>query len=135
MASPIFDPPLDRHFGSLGLLALLGGLLLGAASLGFGLAGWPVSRLWLYLLGSAMLILVGLQLMISWILMRVLEGLNQREMLVSADLDGRPTGQAGDGSTPGAQCPLCRPVPGAVGLQCDAVAARAATGSGHTRPG
>ncbi len=87
---PIFDPPLDRQFGWLGLLALLTGLVAGGISLGFGFAGWPVSRLWLYLLGSAMLILVGMQLMISWVVMRVLEGLNQRELLVYADLNGRP---------------------------------------------
>jgi hypothetical protein len=87
---PFFDPPLDRRFGWMGLVAVLGGLVAGGISLGFGLAGWPVSRLWLYLLGSAMLILVGLQLMISWVVMRVLEGLNQRELLVSSDLNGRP---------------------------------------------
>ncbi len=85
---PIFDPPLDRHFGWMGLLAALGGLLGGGISLGFGFAGWPVSRLWLYLLGSAMLILIGVQLMISWVVMRVLEGLNQREQLVTTDLNG-----------------------------------------------
>jgi hypothetical protein len=92
---PIFDPPLDRHFGWMGLLVLLAGLVLGAMSLGFGLAGWPVSRLWLYLLGSAMLTLVGLQLIISWIVMRVLEGLNQRELLVMADLNGRDAERSG----------------------------------------
>lgn len=92
---PIFDPPLERHFGWLGLLAMLAGLLAGGISLGFGFAGWPVSRLWLYLLGSAMLMLVGLQLMISWVVMRVLEGLQQREMLVVADLNGRPSRQPG----------------------------------------
>jgi hypothetical protein len=86
---PIFDPPLDRQFGWMGLLATLAGLLVGGLSLGFGLAGWPVSRLWLYLVGSAMLLLIGAQLMISWVLMRILEGLHQRETLVSADLDGR----------------------------------------------
>ena len=86
---PIFDPPLDRQFGWLGLLAVLTGLVAGAISLGFGFAGWPVSRLWLYLLGSVMLILVGVQLMIYWVIMRVLEGLNQRELLVSVDLNGR----------------------------------------------
>ena len=91
---PIFDPPLDRQFGWMGLLALLAGLLLGGLSLGFGLAGWPVSRLWLYLVGSAMLLLIGAQLMISWVLMRVLEGLHQRETLVSADLNGRGIEQA-----------------------------------------
>jgi hypothetical protein len=98
---PIFDPPLDRKFGWMGLLAVLGGLLLGGVSLGFGFAGWPVGRLWLYLLGSAMLILVGVQLMISWVVMRVLEGLNQRELLVTADLNGRtaaPDPDGGDGA-------------------------------------
>jgi len=88
---PIFDPPLDRQFGWLGLLITLGGLVATGVSLGLGLSGWSVSRLWLYLLASAMLILVGVQLMISWVVMRVLEGLNQREMLVTADLNGRPT--------------------------------------------
>jgi len=98
---PIFDPPLDRSFGWLGLLALIAGLLLGGTSLGLGLSGWPVSRLWLYLLGSAMLILVGLQLMISWVVMRILEGLNQREQSIASDLNGRATcgsGEAGGDS-------------------------------------
>jgi hypothetical protein len=91
---PIFDPPLDRQFGWMGLLATLAGMIAGAVFLGLGFAGWPVSRLWLYLLGSAMLILVGVQLMISWVVMRVLEGLNQRELLVAADLNGRASGCA-----------------------------------------
>ena len=90
---PIFDPPLDRQFGWLGLFATLAGLVAGAISLGLGFSGWPVSRLWLYLLGSAMLMLVGVQLMISWVVMRVLEGLQQREMLVVTDLNGRPSHQ------------------------------------------
>jgi hypothetical protein len=87
---PIFDPPLDRQFGWMGALSVAGGLVAGGISLGYGFAGWPVSKLWLYLLGSAMLILVGMQLMISWVVMRVLEGLSQRELLVTADLNGRP---------------------------------------------
>ena len=45
-----------------------------------------------------MLILVGVQLMIFWVVMRILEGLNQRELLVSADLGGRPAG-SGEGET------------------------------------
>jgi len=90
---PIFDPPLERHFGWMGLLTALGGLVVGAISLGFGFAGWPVSRLWLYLLASAMLILVGVQLTISWVVMRVLEALSQREFMVLADLNGWPADQ------------------------------------------
>jgi hypothetical protein len=108
LGRPIFDPPLDRHFGWMGLLAMLGGLVLGATSLGFGFSGWPVSRLWLYLLGSAMLILIGLQLMISWIVMRVLEDLNQRELMITADLNGRPADESsaaglGEGIAPSEQ--------------------------------
>jgi len=95
LGRPIFDPPLDRQFGWMGLVAVLGGFGLGGVCLGMGLAGWPVSRLWLYLLGAAMLILVGMQFMIFWIVMRVLEGLNQRELLVSADLNGRPADRSG----------------------------------------
>ncbi len=86
---PVFDPPLDRQFGWIGALALLAGIGLGVAGAVFGLSGWPVSRLWLYLLGAALLILAGVQLMISWVVMRILEGLNQRERLVAADLSGR----------------------------------------------
>ena len=100
---PIFDPPLDRQFGWMGVLVLLGGLAVGGVSLGFGFAGWPVSRLWLYLLSSAMLILVGLQLIISWVVMRVLEGLHQRDMLVSADLNGRPADCSAVASQPEAE--------------------------------
>ncbi len=95
---PIFDPPLDRQFGWMGLLAMVAGLVLGGVSLGFGLAGWPVSRLWLWLLGSALLVLVGVQLAISWVVMRVLEGLSQREGLVTADLNGRPAERSADAS-------------------------------------
>ena len=87
---PIFDPPLDRQFGWLGALSMLGGLVIASISIGLGLSGWPVSRLWLYLLGSAMLVLVGVQLAISWVVMRVLEGLDQREAGVVADMNGRP---------------------------------------------
>jgi hypothetical protein len=88
---PLFDPPLDQHFGWMGVLSLLCGLATGVISMSFGLSGWPVSRLWLYLLGSAMLLLIGVQFIISWIIMRVLEGLNQREVGVLADMNGRPT--------------------------------------------
>ena len=87
---PLFNPPLDRQFGWLGALSMLGGLVIASISIGLGLSGWPVSRLWLYLLGSAMLVLVGVQLAISWVVMRVLEGLDQREAGVVADMNGRP---------------------------------------------
>jgi glycosyltransferase involved in cell wall biosynthesis len=83
---PIFDPSLDHYFGWIGLLALVGGLVLGGISIILGVQGWDIARLWLYLLGSAMFILVGIQLMIYWILMRALEELSQRGELTKRDM-------------------------------------------------
>jgi hypothetical protein len=83
---PIFKTPIDRHFGWLGLLSLTLGLVGGVVSLVLALSGWEIARLWLYLLGCAMLILVGVQLIIYWILLRVLDQLSQREMLTSQDM-------------------------------------------------
>ncbi len=83
---PIFQPSLDHHFGWLGALGLFVGILLGVISLVLGVNGWEIARLWLYLLGSAMFMLIGVQLMIYWVLMRVLEELNQRELETLKDL-------------------------------------------------
>jgi hypothetical protein len=56
------------------------------ASLVMGSEGWEISRIWLYLLGSAMMTLIGFQFIIYWVLMRVLEDLSQREILIKQDL-------------------------------------------------
>jgi len=77
---PLFKTPLDRHFGWMGLLLLFLGGFFAIASLTLGVNGWAISRLWFYMLGSAMLILIGLQLIIYWILLRVLDELSQREI-------------------------------------------------------
>jgi hypothetical protein len=83
---PIFNPSLDHFFGSIGAAVLLVGLVAGGVSTILGVNGWPVERLWLYLLGSAMFILVGVQLITFWLLMRVLEELSQREELTKKDM-------------------------------------------------
>lgn len=83
---PIFNPSLDHYFGWFGLIAFLLGVILGGVSTVLGVNGWDIARLWLYLLGSAMFILVGVQLIIYWILMRVLEELSRREELTSKDM-------------------------------------------------
>jgi hypothetical protein len=83
---PLFKVSLDRHFGWLGAMALFVGLGLGVISLALGMKGWELARIWLYLLGSALLILVGVQLIIYWVLMRVLDELSQREVLVDRDM-------------------------------------------------
>lgn len=83
---PWFKTPLDRHFGWLGLLLTLAGLIIGGVSLALGINGWEIARLWLYLLGSAMLTLVGVQLVVYWVLLRVLEELSQRDARAKADM-------------------------------------------------
>lgn len=83
---PLFKSPPDRHFWWLGGLTFFVGLAIGVGSLVLGLNGWEIARLWLYLLGSAMLILMGVQLVIYWFLLRVLDELSQREQRISIDL-------------------------------------------------
>jgi glycosyltransferase involved in cell wall biosynthesis len=87
---PVFDQPLERHFGWLGLVAMALGLVVGIGSLGLSLGGWSVERLWLYLLGAAMLLVVGLQLTVFWVIIQVLAELSQRESQVAQDLGERP---------------------------------------------
>jgi len=82
---PIFAQPLDRHFWWMGLASTAVGLVIGGWASVASLTGWEIARLWLYLLGSAMLILVGVQLVIYWLLVRVLEELSHRETMVQRD--------------------------------------------------
>lgn len=83
---PIFAQSIDRHFGWAGLAGVAAGLIVGGTALVLGITGWEIARLWLYLLGSAMMVLVGVQLVIYWILLRVLEELSQREVLTKKDM-------------------------------------------------
>ena len=92
---PVFERPLEAHFGWVGLVAMGLGLAVGAASLALSLGGWSIERLWLYLLGAAMLVLLGLQLSVFWVITRVLSDLSQREVEVVQDLEGSPLGPGG----------------------------------------
>ena len=84
---PLFNTPIEGYFGVMGATGVAAGLVIAVASLVLGLNGWEIARLWLWLMGSAMLILVGIQLVIYWLLMRVLEDLSQRELgAVPADV-------------------------------------------------
>jgi len=83
---PIFKTPLEQQFGWMGTLSILVGLTIGLLSLFLGIRGWEIERLWFYLLGSALIFLVGVQLVIYWLLLRVLEELNQREVLTKQDM-------------------------------------------------
>jgi glycosyltransferase involved in cell wall biosynthesis len=110
---PLLSIRLERHFGWVGLGSLAVGVLLGIASLALGMNGWPVSRLWLYYLTSASLTLVGIQLMIAWVQMQVLDTLRLREELVAEDMQGKEQAPAStpvsSSPTPVSPTPILRP--------------------------
>jgi glycosyltransferase involved in cell wall biosynthesis len=85
---PIFKNSTDNLFGWLGIITFFVGVLLGMVSFFLGINGWDIDRLWLYLLGGAMFILSGVQLVIYWVLMKVLEELSHRELDIQNDLMG-----------------------------------------------
>jgi hypothetical protein len=83
---PIFKTPLDKQFGWMGIVATILGLGIGIVSLTLGVRGWEIDRLWFYLLSSAMIFLVGVQLFVYWLLLRILEELSQREVQIKSDM-------------------------------------------------
>lgn len=86
---PVFRKPLNRHFGWMGAVGIIAGLLLGIISLVLTAGGnWPIERLWFYLLMGAMSFLVGMQLLVYWILLQVLEELSHRETQIATDMKG-----------------------------------------------
>lgn len=84
---PVFKEPLERKFGWMGASIFAVGFIVSLISLILGLGGWEISRLWLYLLGGAMLTLMGLQMFTYWVLIHVLEELSQRELQVQQDMN------------------------------------------------
>ena len=83
---PLFKTPLDVHFGWVGLISVFVGLGIGSVSLALGVQGWEIGRLWFYLLSSALLFLAGIQLVTYWLLLRILEELNRRDLLTKHDM-------------------------------------------------
>ena len=88
LGKPILHQPLERHFWWMGGLAVIIGSIVALAGFLLSLQGWDISRLWLWLVASAMLIIMGVQLVVSWVVMRVLEELSQREGKINSDLGG-----------------------------------------------
>jgi len=84
---PIFKTPLDRQFGWLGGLALAIGCVFGIMSFFLALNSWPIDRLWLYLLAGTMLVLIGIQLITFWLIVRVLDDLSQREIIIQGEIN------------------------------------------------
>jgi hypothetical protein len=82
----LLKKPVERHFGWMGVVGVVLGTTLAVISLVLGLMGWEIARLWLYLLGSAMITLMSVRLIIDWILVRVLDELSRREIRAREDL-------------------------------------------------
>jgi len=94
LAGGMFERSLEPSFGWIGVLTMTIGTALAATALLLGRAGWELSRLWLWLLGSALFFLVGMQLLISWIVARVLEALAEREELIQREISDEAALQA-----------------------------------------
>jgi hypothetical protein len=83
---PLFRQPLERHFGWMGVVTATAGAVLAILALALGVNGWEIARLWLYLVASALLVLVGLQLVICRVLVSKLQELAMRDLHATADL-------------------------------------------------
>jgi glycosyltransferase involved in cell wall biosynthesis len=83
---PFFKTPLDQHFGWMGLVSIFVSMIILVGSLVLGLNGWEIERIWFYLVGSALAFLIGMQLTVYWLLLRVLEELSKREILTKQDM-------------------------------------------------
>ncbi|MCP5112252.1 MAG: hypothetical protein GY953_15620 [bacterium] len=88
LLASIMGPSPEHHFGWIGALLGVGGAILGSVCLVLGLQGWDLQRLWLWLLGSALFGLVGVQLALFWTLVRVLDTLLERDNRTAEDLIG-----------------------------------------------
>ena len=83
---PIFKTPLEKQFGWMGLVAILAGPVIALTALFIGADSWAIGRLWFYMVCSALTFLVGVQLLVYWLLLRILEELSQREILTKQDI-------------------------------------------------
>ncbi|MBZ0278014.1 MAG: hypothetical protein K8I60_17840, partial [Anaerolineae bacterium] len=85
LGRPVFRKPLEQRFGSLGALLTLVGLVLfiAAALTNSSNPAWPLLVL------SAMFVMTGIQLMTSWLLVKLLGELTQRDLKAESDLGDR----------------------------------------------
>lgn len=95
LGRPLFKRRLDVHFGWAGGLSVALGVLIGLASLVLALQGWSVTQLWIYYLASACFALVGLQMVIAWVQVQVLDALHVRDELAASDLRGKERREVG----------------------------------------
>jgi hypothetical protein len=85
---------IEPHFGWLGLVIIATGGAVSGVSLFGGGGEWDIARIWLWLLGGALCFLTGTQMVILWLVGRVMDRLSDRPSRIEADL-GRSDAEAG----------------------------------------
>lgn len=86
----VFDPPLETHFGTFGTIAVAVGGISGVVLLIAAASGGTLEQMWLWMIASAMMTLIGVQLMVARVIMNVLDDLSQREIKQEQDMQGNP---------------------------------------------
>jgi glycosyltransferase involved in cell wall biosynthesis len=87
---PVFNPPLETHFGTLGVIGVCVGVITAVLILIASLTGATLAQMWLWMIASAMATLVGVQLIVARVIMNVLFDLSQREVKQGQDMRGNP---------------------------------------------
>jgi hypothetical protein len=87
---PLFRTPLERHFGWLGLAAAVSGVAVYALTVLLKLESSGAMPAWFTPAVSSVLVLSGFQLMTSWLLVKVLAELSEREARAQDDLGAQP---------------------------------------------
>jgi len=75
---PLLTRPIEQLFLPAALVSGLAGLFVSVGSFVLARRGWPIERLWMYLTGSAMAMLIGIQLALWWLMASVLRELSAR---------------------------------------------------------
>jgi len=106
---PLFHTPLENHFGWMGLLAVVLGVVVYVLAVLLSLNSSPVVPPWFAPAVSSVLVLSGFQLITAWILVKVLAQLSQREARAQDDLGARPLhvkAASASGSLEGVKIPV-----------------------------
>ena len=77
---------IEPHFGWLGAASVGFGVVMSVVSVLAGGVNWDIERVWLWLLGSALFILVGSQLAVLWTVARIVDKLSVRSVQIEKDL-------------------------------------------------
>jgi hypothetical protein len=79
---------IESGFGWAGSLSVSVGLVMTTISITVGSDHWEMTRVWLWLLGSALFVLIGVQLVLLWMVGRIMDRLAGRPEMIDEDLNG-----------------------------------------------